>query len=363
MKSEIKRSKGWRQDIPLGMTDLLDLLRLATVDTVEAISLWRLAQEEPTLKPFLWNGEDYLVKVLHDCDFLDSLHSLREWLGFSLYHNPLLMPGGAVHGTSPRNSPQEIQGDIVNIGCQPWQGPLFLASHPFRNYDKEKRELDRSEKRRFMTPKLTPYAAPVVNNPTLLPSPSSNGTGLTGARARPLSDVEVQPSVQVNLTGIVPNTLHRVDYGRVRAAEKTLAEEEIRLSLSEVGGMPSSKPKRESRVTFAMERVAPEGRRISESQPSNRQSEEGSTLIRCHGSYPGQGKMALSERTQDSAVSVLNNLARTASRLLDRQPPEPTAALGPIRLRSESPDGGLHNQPFVHSLSKGPLPSTALPNP
>lgn len=39
-----KRNQGQLQALPPGMVDLLDLLRAATLDTVEAISLWRLSQ-------------------------------------------------------------------------------------------------------------------------------------------------------------------------------------------------------------------------------------------------------------------------------------------------------------------------------
>lgn len=39
-----KKRYGQLQTLPPGMIDLLDLLRISTVDTVEAISLWRLSQ-------------------------------------------------------------------------------------------------------------------------------------------------------------------------------------------------------------------------------------------------------------------------------------------------------------------------------
>lgn len=39
-----KRSHGQLQALPPGMVDLLDLLRIATLEIVEAISLWRLSQ-------------------------------------------------------------------------------------------------------------------------------------------------------------------------------------------------------------------------------------------------------------------------------------------------------------------------------
>lgn len=44
MARRAQRSRGQQRDLPAGMVDLLDLLRVATLDTVEAISLWRLSQ-------------------------------------------------------------------------------------------------------------------------------------------------------------------------------------------------------------------------------------------------------------------------------------------------------------------------------
>lgn len=44
MARRAQRSRGQRRDLPAGMVDLLDLLRVATLDAVEAISLWRLSQ-------------------------------------------------------------------------------------------------------------------------------------------------------------------------------------------------------------------------------------------------------------------------------------------------------------------------------
>lgn len=43
-KRQIKRGQGQVQVLPPGMVDLLELLRLVTLDTVEAISFWRLSQ-------------------------------------------------------------------------------------------------------------------------------------------------------------------------------------------------------------------------------------------------------------------------------------------------------------------------------
>ena len=44
MARRANRSRGQLRDLPPGMVDLLDLLSVATLDAVEAISLWRLSQ-------------------------------------------------------------------------------------------------------------------------------------------------------------------------------------------------------------------------------------------------------------------------------------------------------------------------------
>lgn len=52
------------------LTSLLDLVRSATVDVVEAIEHWRKQEQQP--KPFTWGGMNYLLKIPIDLDFLDS---------------------------------------------------------------------------------------------------------------------------------------------------------------------------------------------------------------------------------------------------------------------------------------------------
>ena len=53
------------------VVDLLDLLRVATVDVIEAIQEWRRPQKGA--HPFIWNGIDYLLKIPSDLDFLQKV--------------------------------------------------------------------------------------------------------------------------------------------------------------------------------------------------------------------------------------------------------------------------------------------------
>lgn len=53
------------------LISLVDLLRTATVDTVETIERWRRVQGNPAA-PFIWKSVNYLLKIGSDLDFLDS---------------------------------------------------------------------------------------------------------------------------------------------------------------------------------------------------------------------------------------------------------------------------------------------------
>ena len=65
--------------------DLMDMLRIVTLDVVEGIIEWRQGTQEP----FTWKQTNYLLKIAHDCDFLDDIQPLVRWLGLSLRRNPL----------------------------------------------------------------------------------------------------------------------------------------------------------------------------------------------------------------------------------------------------------------------------------
>ncbi|CAM9212025.1 unnamed protein product [Ectocarpus sp. 13 AM-2016] len=86
------RSKfGKDQEAFEDLLSLVDLLRIATVDTVEAVAHWRRVQGNPAA-PFIWKSVNYLLKIGSDLDFLDSHAPLRMWLRVSLRRNPFLVP-------------------------------------------------------------------------------------------------------------------------------------------------------------------------------------------------------------------------------------------------------------------------------
>lgn len=70
----------------------LDLLRIATIECVEAIDLWEQAQVDyPRVRPFLWNGVSYFEKMCSDLRQLDNHEFLITWLGFQLADNPMIL--------------------------------------------------------------------------------------------------------------------------------------------------------------------------------------------------------------------------------------------------------------------------------
>ena len=94
LKKLAVHSKG--QMLP-GFVDFVDIIRLASVEVVEAIVMWR-KQLQPkhvnkgSSKPFKWNGFNYLLKMVSDLDYLNNYTHLTHWFGFSLERNPFIIP-------------------------------------------------------------------------------------------------------------------------------------------------------------------------------------------------------------------------------------------------------------------------------
>lgn len=82
-------------DHQIGLAPLLDHLRVATTETVEAIVRWRRGggyhQNDYALKskgtkisrdPFMYNGLNYLLQMTADLDFLHNVQALRRAVPF-----------------------------------------------------------------------------------------------------------------------------------------------------------------------------------------------------------------------------------------------------------------------------------------
>ncbi|KAG2377762.1 hypothetical protein C9374_008847 [Naegleria lovaniensis] len=77
-----------KNEIPTIVANLRDV----TIELVESIILWRSQLTKKTV--FLYNGENYMLKMRNDTDFLKltELAPLFEVVGISVYSNPLLLP-------------------------------------------------------------------------------------------------------------------------------------------------------------------------------------------------------------------------------------------------------------------------------
>ena len=123
-----------------GLLEVLDQLRMATVNTVEAVVKWQMmSAENARLKiqsrpntatsnktdldlaaenypAFVWNGRNYLIKIATDIDFLDGIPHLHKALGFSLIKNPFVLPGGLQNMPT---SPPEIPVVVPTLSAIP----------------------------------------------------------------------------------------------------------------------------------------------------------------------------------------------------------------------------------------------------
>ena len=79
------------------IADVLDFIRAASVDVVEALVSWREVKKDHDCT-FIWNGINYLLKMGSDLDFLVKYRAVNEWIGFSLVRNPFVVPLPLEHG-------------------------------------------------------------------------------------------------------------------------------------------------------------------------------------------------------------------------------------------------------------------------
>ncbi|GMF51407.1 unnamed protein product [Phytophthora fragariaefolia] len=83
-------------EIPVGkeihvLGDFLLLIRVASVEVVENIQSWRAVIHNRVPRPYIYEHENYLLRMCEDLDFLDRASDLVEWLGFRLVRNPFIV--------------------------------------------------------------------------------------------------------------------------------------------------------------------------------------------------------------------------------------------------------------------------------
>lgn len=349
-------------------------------------------QAEPTPTPFEWNGHNYLLKMLHDCDFLDRVEALRRWLGFRVSRNPFFLPHGSTSTSSNlsdcADNPEEggdgerttaaLQFDKpgpVDVGRQPWLGPLKITATAeevpaIRAGGRNLKRLKASGG----VKNLAPYAAAVLNDPSLLPKTSAaspargdSATAALSAATNKRTTVRLASIASVDIEGIVPNLVSKEDVQRAIAARKALDEEERRVSdVVGIGEGEESRPHTTASDRSRTNRGKQLGCSTSSSTAAN---DTGHRVKHCpkynlRDHRDTRRDKSASASTVDTTIEVpsrtathnatavrMRSLALTAAGLMQRPHPDPHPGLGPVLLRSVVPGGELHRRPFVHTVT------------
>lgn len=318
------------------------------------------------------------MKMLQDCNFLDRVEALRTWLGFKVSGNPFLLPQQSCVGIGPDNSLIDRTNSASNfgfdkigladVGTQPWLGPLKLDIVE-ESGDVGTIKGARSKRRRLRKSgagsSLAPYAAAVVNDPTLLPvakAPAPAGSrspdpfGLTiGSR----SDAPSGKAV-VDIDGLVPNLVSREDAQRISVARQALLEEQMRVREAERAAQPADEDRRRSRASSTVSAASSSSaRRDSRASASSgfdsptkrRMSHFGRQSSRRKDSSVGTQKLDSRASSTSQGTGGMRSIVLTAAGLVHHPPAEPHPGLGPVLLTSDLPGGELHPNPFVHTVS------------
>lgn len=220
----------------LGETvDLLDLLRIATLEAVEAIGVWRIKTKR-LLDPYVWNSVNYLLKLPSDVDFLQKHTGLVQWLGFTLERNPFVLPlnldcqarlGSRSGSHTPHAGAQpagphdssrfiEVGGkrrlDVALDGSDRPVSPSKAAAHAAALAERKRAK--------------NPYETRIVNDEELLPL---NGRSGERSAATPAIDKGARPKTRAATASLVlPSQIGELDMSRIRDAEAVILQEEAR---------------------------------------------------------------------------------------------------------------------------------------
>jgi len=103
--SELKRLLQNQTDVMACLGEVVELvkaIRYQTVEVVEDVSTWQLAQA--TRRAFLYRGANYLVKIFEDLSFLDQYEDITARFCFEFTGNPMAFRGGGDIVTGPGGS-------------------------------------------------------------------------------------------------------------------------------------------------------------------------------------------------------------------------------------------------------------------
>lgn len=93
--TELNRLVRSGSDLIAIMTEVVELikaLRYESVEIIEDIAQWQ--EQQPTPRPFLFKGVNYLMKITNDLDYLDKHDEIVERFCFEFKQNPLAYRGG-----------------------------------------------------------------------------------------------------------------------------------------------------------------------------------------------------------------------------------------------------------------------------
>ncbi|OQR84247.1 hypothetical protein ACHHYP_13661 [Achlya hypogyna] len=184
------------------MANTLDLLRITTVEVVEAIIQWRKQQQKSL--PFKWNGINYLLKLPSDLDFLQHCDVMARWLGFSMLRNPFVMPENLErrHEDGVAFEPGAVDS-FVEVGGVP-VSPLRPMRSPLTSSRPAKHK--------------SAYETRIINDEELVPRNNTSAD----------ANASSTPSARPRSTYVLPSQIGNLDVLRIREAEKVvLAEEEL----------------------------------------------------------------------------------------------------------------------------------------
>ena len=179
----LARRRGDQTALRGEVVDVLDLIRMSTVETIETILKWKRTLVKPY--PFVWNGVNYLLKIPSDLDFLSRFAEIETWLGFTLVRNPFIITvcldkrpstpqvvnSLSVHMSSKRGNKVGGSEKFHQIGSI--EPAVYLQAQNFAA--KEQNRLKPSRQKGSLGGALggisgAAYDTPIVNDTDLLPA-------------------------------------------------------------------------------------------------------------------------------------------------------------------------------------------------
>lgn len=199
-------------EVPDDVGGLLDLIRMATVEVVEALVKWRLSTGGSA--PFLWNGINYLLKIPSDLDTLDLLSSLGRWVGFSLERNPFVLA-----------LPLDFQRAKASVDAPRVGNKRADSNHPEHN----EMQIAPITVQKKDGVRYRPYRTPVVNDPSLIAErDKARNSEAFPIQVSPGRDRMLSASSTQRCTGkrMTKPIISESDQERIRQAERVLLQEE-----------------------------------------------------------------------------------------------------------------------------------------